>query len=196
MPSSLIANRAAAILMELEGRILTPPQTMQRHITVFRRLQTAGLMIIMTMAILSTTVRRLLLLVGCLNGKAGITPSYGEVCTCIDVYSRHNYQGFALVGNVGATGHISGRNGSSLICYGCISDANTRGSQKKGFVVMGTGNSATFVNCVAMNETRGFCALGDVYMKLIDCRVVSCGTDKYTEGSSTVEIVNGTAITV
>lgn len=128
------------------------------------------------------------------NGKAGVTPSYGEVCTCIDVYSRHNYQGFALVGSVGATGHVNGRNGSTLICYGCISDDNTRGTQQKGFVVMGDGNAAIFVNCAAMNETRGFCALGDVNMKLVNCSVVSCGTDKYTEGNPTIVVSNGTSV--
>lgn len=130
------------------------------------------------------------------NGKAGITPSYSEVCTCIDVYSRHNYQGFAMVGPAsGESGHTNGRNGSTLICYGCVSDSNTRGTQKKGFVVANNNNSAIFVNCVAMNELRGFCALGDVHMKLIDCRVVSCDADKYTEGSPTVEVITGTAVT-
>lgn len=134
------------------------------------------------------------------NGKGGVTPSYGEVCTCINVYSRHNYQGFALVGPVDYQGQTSGRNGSTLICYNCVSESNNRGTFMKGYVINSAKNKGILIGCKAINEVSAYCSSSpeesdNAYVRLVDCTAVGCRNVFYTQGNPTIEVVNSALVT-
>lgn len=104
------------------------------------------------------------------NGKAGITPSYGSHCSCFNVYSRNNYNGFYYCGDVDAS---EGGKYGQLICYNCISENNRRsGTLKAGYLLSGNGNKMILINCQSINNKTGYKINdGDSYgMILIDCK--------------------------
>lgn len=123
------------------------------------------------------------------NKKAGVTPSYGSQCSCYNVFSRHNYSGFALVGPVNDNG-----NSSQIICYGCISEQNDRGGNRAGFIVISsTGDSENrmvLYNCLAVNEVTGYKSMYSSILDAYDCKCINCTTQK--EG--TINVYNGTLL--
>lgn len=112
------------------------------------------------------------------NGKAGITPSYGSHCSCYNVYSRHNNNGFFYIGD--ATQDEGGKYGQ-LYCNGCVAAYNTAGGEtKSGFIISNTGNSAVLVNCKSIGNRFGYYAnLATNGMLLIDCGSVDDINQKF-----------------
>jgi hypothetical protein len=122
------------------------------------------------------------------NGKGGITPSYGTHVTCHDVYSRHNYNGFAYV----AEAEDGGEHGQ-MICYNCVAEENTRGTGQSnaGFNVSGANNSAVLVGCKTIGNAVGYrCAESTNRMRLIDC---SSSGDTKVKGATGTYIIVSTA---
>ena len=102
------------------------------------------------------------------NGKAGITPSYGDHCTCYNVYSRNNFNGFFLHH---APSEGEGGVGSQLLCYDCIAENNDGDSYRAGFAVDGNTNRATLVNCKSIGNRVGYSVNNEgAVMCLYDCR--------------------------
>ncbi|MBQ7981070.1 MAG: DUF1565 domain-containing protein, partial [Oscillospiraceae bacterium] len=125
------------------------------------------------------------------NKKGGVVPSYGSHCSCYNVYSRKNYNGFVYTGS--ATAEEGGKYGQ-LICYNCVAENNTAGGTRAGFVVTQNGNSAILVNCKAIGNGTAYYAYGETArMKLIDCGAID--NEQLKAGSGTFEIVNTTLVT-
>ena len=97
------------------------------------------------------------------NGKAGVTPSYGSHCTCYNVLSRNNYNGFFYTGEAD---QAEGGKYGQLICYACVARNNLTGS---GFRVSHNGNRVTLVNCKSINNLYGYMTDDSSYMELVDC---------------------------
>ena len=128
------------------------------------------------------------------NGKAGVTPSYGSHCSCVNVYSRNNYAGFYYTG--AATQAEGGKYGQ-MICYNCVAENNRRGGTKTGFKVANTGNNMILVNCKSINNEKGFDISSDAgTATLIDCgslnndTVLSGTTSKYVIKNTTLVTLN------
>lgn len=118
------------------------------------------------------------------NGKGGITPSYGTHCICRDVYSRHNYNGFAYVADAADGGKYG-----QMICYNCVAEENTRGSGNAGFIVTGENNKMILVNCKTIKNYVGYkCGASTNIAKLIDCG--SYQDDVKVGSTGTYEIIN------
>ena len=102
------------------------------------------------------------------NGKAGITPSYGSHCTCRNVISRNNYNGFYYVGE--ASQAEQGQYGQ-LLCIDCVSESNIYGDGQAhaGYLSAGNGNRVTLVNCKSLNNRYGYYAASGTSMRMIDC---------------------------
>ena len=79
------------------------------------------------------------------NLKGGITPSYGSHCTCHDVCSRYNYNGFYYVGK---TTVAEGGKDGQMICYNCYAKGNNSNSPGCGFGVLNASNSMKLINCI------------------------------------------------
>ena len=123
------------------------------------------------------------------NGKAGITPSYGDHCTCKNVYSRNNFNGFYLH-HAAESGE--GGVGSQLLCYGCIAENNDGSSYRAGFAVDGNGNRMICVDCKAIGNRVGY-SVNDEYaiMTLYDCRESGNNTiSSVTAGTLTIRNTN------
>ena len=105
------------------------------------------------------------------NGKGGVTPSYGSHCICRNVYARHNFNGFYYTGGPNDNG-----NGGQVICYGCVSESNTRRntSTDAGYRVDGNesiANRMILVNCKSIGNNTDFVCRSPSVMTLIDCGV-------------------------
>lgn len=101
------------------------------------------------------------------NGKAGVTPSYGSHCTCHNVYSRNNNNGFLYTGD--ATEAEGGKYGQ-MVCHNCVAENNRVGGTKAGFIVNGTGNTMMLVGCKSINNKYGYYVGSDTASAtLIDC---------------------------
>ena len=102
------------------------------------------------------------------NGKAGITPSYGSHCTCRNVISRNNYNGFYYFGE--ASQAEQGQYGQ-LLCIDCVSESNIYGDRQAhaGYLSAGNGNRVTLVNCKSLNNRYGYYASSGTSMRMIDC---------------------------
>lgn len=100
------------------------------------------------------------------NGKGGVTPSYGSHCSCYNVYSRKNYSGFACIGTAQ---EAEGGKYTQMICFNCVAENNTRGGQRAGFYVEGTGNKMILIGCKAIGNNYSFYVDTPSYAKLIDC---------------------------
>lgn len=101
------------------------------------------------------------------NGKGGIVPSYGSHCSCHNVLSRQNHNGFYYTGT--ATDAEGGKYGQ-LICYNCVAENNIRGGDKAGFIVDGDGNSMKLINCKSIGNNIGYKPRSsNNSMELIDC---------------------------
>ncbi len=119
------------------------------------------------------------------NGKSGITPSYGEHCSCYNVYSRHNYSGFMCAGE---TEYAEGGKYTQLICHSCIAELNDRGGYYAGFVVKDNGNRMILIDCKSIGNTNAYYIGQTANAKLIDCTATGQQTllDGYPE-NATVE---------
>lgn len=100
------------------------------------------------------------------NGKAGVTPSYGCHCSCYSVYSRKNFSGFACVGPAQTA---EGGKYTQLLCSNCVAENNTRGGQRAGFYVDGSGNRMILISCKAIGNTYSYTVGSSATAKLIDC---------------------------
>lgn len=119
------------------------------------------------------------------NGKGGITPSYGEHCSCYNVYSRHNYNGFLCVGQAQTE---EGGKYTQLYCVVCIAEENTRAGDKTGFCVKDSGNRAILVDCRAINNKTSYYCGGTATMRIVDGKTI--GQDTVLGGeTSNIEIV-------
>lgn len=110
------------------------------------------------------------------NKKGGVTPSYGSHCTCYNVVSQHNYNGFYYTG---AATEAEGGYYGQLICNSCLSRNNTGQGSSAGYKTDG-GNKVECINCKSIGNTYGFytpSATGDI--RLIDCGTLNNGTVKY-----------------
>lgn len=101
------------------------------------------------------------------NGKGGVTPSYGSHCTCYNVYSRNNHNGFYYTGTVDQS---EGGMGGQMICHGCIAETNIYGGSMAGFKVDGVGNTMTLIDCRSISNEVGYYVSDDCYARLVDCR--------------------------
>lgn len=123
------------------------------------------------------------------NQKGGVTPAYGSHCSCYDVMARHNQNGFYYTG---AALPAEGGKFGQLICYNCVSIANTRASAtygRKGWRIDGAGNKAILINCKSIdNIDTGFIAASDCSMELIDCGSIGDATPY--SGPATVKATN------
>jgi hypothetical protein len=119
------------------------------------------------------------------NGKGGIVPSYGSHCTCYNVESRHNCNGFLSTGTPDAT---EGGEGTQLTCYNCIASDNTNqygqnyagnvAETNAGFAAMNYRCKLIAVQCLAKGNKLGFFTNSegggkDGYSELIDCRALN-----------------------
>lgn len=110
------------------------------------------------------------------NGKAGVTPSYGSHCTCYNVYSRKNYNGFYCCGD--AT-EAEGGKYTQMICYNCVAENNTTGgSMQYGYAVTGVGNSVTLIACKSINNLIGYYCGQTSAMTITDCGSLDDSTIK------------------
>ena len=106
------------------------------------------------------------------NGKAGITPSFGSHCTCYNVCSRNNNNGFYYIGTVETA---EGGKYGQLYCSNCCAENNS----SSGFRVDGTGNSAILFNCQSFNNYYGYQASGNSHgILLSNCRTADCEVTK------------------
>ena len=134
------------------------------------------------------------------NGKAGITPSYGEHCSCYNVYSRHNYSGFLCAGEVE---QAEGGKYTQLICNNCIAESNDRGGHYAGFVVKDNGNRMILIDCKSINNTNAYYIGQTANANMTDCTAIGQTTliDGYPN-NATVETttvgrnVTGTTYTI
>ena len=119
------------------------------------------------------------------NGKAGITPSYGNHCTCHDVYSRYNHCGFYYTGEVEQA--EAGKYGQ-LLCYNCVAEKNNADGNKAGFAVSGAGNSLRLVNCKSIGNINGYRTVNaSNEIILIDCGYRGSGNITYGPGTITIQ---------
>lgn len=124
------------------------------------------------------------------NEKAGITPSYGSHCTCYNVLSRRNVNGFFYTGEASDDGVVGG-----YVCYNCIASNNT----KDGRLV--TGKAGFFLdhytgicyNCKSLNNVHGYFAPSGTSLRLIDCGAF--GNNSAKSGNGTFDIVNTSILT-
>lgn len=110
------------------------------------------------------------------NKKGGITPSYGSHCTCYNVISRNNYNGFFYTGT-----SIDGGKYGQMTCFNCYSYENGT----SGFRIDGTGNTMTLIKCISKGNSKGYVNDNDVYSKLINCYSLNNNTIK--QGNFTIE---------
>ena len=134
------------------------------------------------------------------NGKAGLTPSYGEHCSCYNVYSRRNYAGFMCAGEAE---QAEGGKYTQLICHSCIAESNDRGGYYAGFVVKDNGNRMVLIDCKSINNRNAYYIGETATAQLIDCTAIGSQTllDGHPE-NATVETttvgrkVEGTTYTI
>lgn len=134
------------------------------------------------------------------NGKAGLTPSYGEHCSCYNVYSRKNYAGFMCAGEAE---QAEGGKYTQLICHSCIAESNDRGGYYAGFVVKDNGNRMVLIDCKSINNRNAYYMGETATAQLIDCTAIGSQTllDGHPE-NATVETtvvgrkVEGTTYTI
>jgi hypothetical protein len=119
------------------------------------------------------------------NGKAGITPSYGDHCACFAVISRYNYAGFYLIGTNSAD---EGGKYAQMLCVDCVAIENTRGGEECGFIVSGTYNKMILINCKAIGNTTGYYADAYTGADMYDCTAKNNTNNK--DGSGTFRINN------
>ena len=106
------------------------------------------------------------------NGKVGITPSFGSHCTCYNVCSRNNNNGFYYIGTVETA---EGGKYGQLYCSNCCAENNS----SSGFRVDGTGNSAILFNCQSFNNYYGYQASSSSHgILLSNCRTAGCRVTK------------------
>ncbi len=124
------------------------------------------------------------------NGKSGITPSYGEHCSCYNVYSRHNYSGFMCAGEAE---QAEGGKYTQLICHNCIAESNDRGGYYAGFVVKDNGNRMILIDCKSIGNTNAYYIGQTANAKLIDCTATGQQTllDGYPENATVETTVVG-----
>ena len=113
------------------------------------------------------------------NGKGGITPSYGSHCTCHDVLSRNNYNGFYYTGT-----KLDEGNGGQLVCYNCVAENNMSGGAKTGFLVDGNGNSMILYGCKSIGNRKGFDTTTQSVITAVDCS--ASGNEILKDGNVTV----------
>lgn len=126
------------------------------------------------------------------NGKAGITPAGGSHCTCYNVYSRKNYNGFKYTNQ---TSEVEGGNGGQLICYNCYAINNTRSNSSNngnGFTTVNYGNKMICINCISDDNKVGYNAGAGTHMTLINCTSINDISPK--ENSDNMTIKNGTIV--
>ncbi len=128
------------------------------------------------------------------NGKAGITPSFGAHCTCYNVYSRKNYNGFYCIGGAEES---EGGMYTQLICYNCVAEDNNRHSSfRNGFLVQGNKNKVTLINCMSIGHNGYGYKMTDAsnIMELINCKSLNDSSVKDTSTGRFIikngEIVN------
>ena len=124
------------------------------------------------------------------NGKAGVTPSFGSHCTCYDVISRNNFNGFYYTGE--ATIAEGGKYGQ-LLCFNCIAlnNISEREYFGAGFKVTQNGNKVALVNCKSIGNVYGYLTDNDSFMELIDCSANGNTTLK----NGNITILNTTLVT-
>ena len=127
------------------------------------------------------------------NGKAGITPAQGSHCTCYNVYSRKNCNGFMYINQVN---NNEGGNGGQLICYNCYAENNNRSDKTwdhgMGYVVYNANNKIICINCVSEGHETGYTANNNTNMTLINC--TSINDTNVKTGSEYMTIKNGTIV--
>ena len=124
------------------------------------------------------------------NGKAGVTPSYGSHCSCFNVMSRKNYNGFYYVGDVAVD---EGGQGGQLICYNCIAEDNRKGGSMFGFAINGNGNRAILIQCISKNNKTAYYAANGTAMELNDCRALNC--ERIKDGGGSISVANSDIVT-
>lgn len=138
------------------------------------------------------------------NGKGGIVPSYGSHCTCYNVESRHNCNGFLSTGTPeGKEGGV----GTQLTCYGCLARDNRNkygqnyingvDETNAGFAVMSSDCQLIAVGCVAINNKMGFftnsgSSVVNTHSELVDCKVMSNDIAYYPKDDAIVKVTNPT----
>ena len=123
------------------------------------------------------------------NGKAGITPSYGTHCSCYNVISRRNQNGFWYLGEVTQE---EGGKGGQMLCISCVAEENHDSGNGCGFCVSSTGNLAELINCKSINNDIGYSNGTNTIMKIVDCGSTGDTTTKQIGG--TLIVNNTTAV--
>lgn len=125
------------------------------------------------------------------NGKGGVTPSYGSHCSCFNVYSRNNYNGFYYTG---ARAQAEGGMWGQMICYNCVAENNKAGgSSKAGFKVDGTNNNMILIGCKSINNRAGY----NISAQSGTATLIDCGSLNDTmviEGSRNQFIIKNTEL--
>ena len=106
------------------------------------------------------------------NGKSGITPSYGSHCSCYNVLSRYNKNGFYYLGVVASA---EGGKYGQLSCTSCTAMGNTA----SGYRIDGAGNSAILTLCRSVSNQFGYYSdTANNGVELIDCGAAGNQTAK------------------
>ena len=124
------------------------------------------------------------------NQKGGITPSYGSHCTCYNVTSRRNINGFFYTG---AAAVEEGGKYGQLECFNCLAENNSN----SGFRVDSDHNKCELVECVSIGNLYGYYNAGygsGTSMRLINCLTDNKGTA--VPVTSNVTIVNASNVTI
>ena len=117
------------------------------------------------------------------NGKGGITPAYGSHCSCYNVISRNNKNGFWYLGE--ATQAEGGKYGQ-IMCIACLAANNHDNNNGAGFAVTANGNRAILIDCRSIGNDVGYLCDSVSIMKTIDCRAA----DNTTVKTGTITIQN------
>lgn len=108
------------------------------------------------------------------NGKSGVTPAQGSHCTCYNVYSRKNCNGFMYTNQVVES---EGGNGGQMVCYNCYAQDNNRNDRGweygNGFVVTNANNKIICIGCISENHNIGYVSGVSTHMTLINCTSIN-----------------------
>lgn len=117
------------------------------------------------------------------NGNAGLTPAAGSHCTCYNVVSQYNGEGFSTLIS---TSISEGGIGTQLVCHNCIAKNN----KLYGFKSQSDGNTMILFGCNSIGNPTAFCTSSNAKMILYDC----VASDYTTLKDGTIQVKNGTIV--
>ena len=122
------------------------------------------------------------------NQKGGVVPSFGSHCTCYNVTSRNNINGFYYIGVAEVS---EGGKYGQLFCVNCLAENNS----ENGFRVRNNNNILIAENCRSIGNNYGYKCDPDLnnIMYLTDCYALD-NTSGIKDGYSSHYVIKNTQI--